>query len=330
MGIADGLRRLSGGYYMGVSLILNRLHFSLCVGLVFLAACASEPRTRSLPQHIGQAERQLRLGTNAYIKGCHASAMAHFQEAHERFAAADHLAGVANSLNGIANVYYRLDENPSAVRVYGEAIEIYNLIGDISGLVRATANKSAALIAAGRLSQASAILDQADTAAQKSNTLLALRLKTRALIMLRRGNLPVAHQLLAKALDIASHDDSAQIASVQYTMGQLLMRRDQPLQAIDHLSSALTIDRAAGAYENIAKDLEALGTINARLGRGAESVGFFKRSLKIYTLLGRAAKVQRVMDQLLANASEADLDIQAVLFWVHQWLDGKGESDLCP
>jgi tetratricopeptide (TPR) repeat protein len=315
---------------MSAAMIFNRLHLTLCVGLAFLAACASEPRIQSRPQHVGQAERQLRLGTNAYRKGCHASAMAHFEEAHERFAAADHLAGVANSLNGIANVYYRLDENPSAVRVYGEAIEIYALIGDISGLVRATVNQSAALIAAGRLSQASANLDRADTTAQKSNTLLALRLKTRALIMLRRGDLPVAHRLLVKALDAASRNDSAQIASVHYTMGQLLIRRDQTLQAIDHLRKALSIDRANGAYENIAKDLEALGTVNARAGRGSEAVGFFKRSLKIYTLLGRTAKVQQVMEQLTANASEADIDIQAVLFWVHQWLDGKGESNLCP
>ena len=325
----DGLCRLSDSCYVSAIMIVNHLHIALSIGLAFLTACASESHIPTLPQHVGQAERQLRLGTNAYLKGCYASAMAHFQEAHERFAAADHLAGVANSLNGIANVYYRLDEYSSSVGVYNEAIEAYILFGDINGMIRATANKSAALIAAGRLNQASAVLGLADKAARKNNALPALRMKTRALLMLRQGNLSIAHQLLVKALVAVSHDEPAQIASIHYAMGQLLMHRDQVSQAMDHLNKALAIDRAAGAYENIAKDLEALGTNHARAGRTTIAVGYYKRSLKIFALIGRADKVKQVMDQLHTNASEADMDIQTTLFWVHQWLDGKGEANLC-
>ena len=302
---------------------------TLLIGLAFFTACASGPETPPLPRHIAQAERQLRLGNQLYTKGCYGKAIAHYKQAHERFAAADHLEGVANSLNSAANVLYQQGDFDGAVNIFNEAAQTYAIAGNDRGVVRATVNKSAALIALGRLKQATEALDRADDKAWVEQLLIPLRLKTRALLLIERKKYEDAHPLLISALAAVPSDTSIQAANILYTLGHLELLNGQAPPAMDHLNRALAIDRDAGAYPNIAKDLEALGNCNAVMNRYTESVAAYKRSIKIFALLIMPDQVERVMVRLESVAEKANVDTRAIRFWARQWLDGKGEANLC-
>ena len=292
-------------------------------------ACASGPAPEKLPKDAHQSIRHLNKGTAYYIKGCYPQALRHIQAAHERFAAADDLQGVADSLNTMANIYFRMDDYQSALAVFDETIPIYEQLGDRVGQVRALVNKSAALIAARRLEDALQALDRADGLSQSANILGALRLKTRAMLLLAKDDAKEAENLLARALDTVPESDPALQADIQYTLAHLMLTTRRPQLAVTHVDHALKIDRAAGAYFSIGLDLAALGSCYQELAQYAEAVDFYKRSLKIFALLEAPKKVQWVLPRLASSAQKAGLNLQATLHWTEQWLDGQGEAGVC-
>ncbi len=304
-------------------------HLSLALGVMLVWACGTAKPPDPTPTHIRQSTRQLNLAAELYIKGCYAGALAHYQQAHERFTAADQLVGIAYSLMGIANVYYRTGELPSAVLAYDDAIEVFGLMGDPAGSVRAMSNKSAALVAAGQLSEAQTLLDRADQLAKGQKLLPALRLKTRAILSMERQKAQDARKLLQQAIAAAKENASDQLSSANYAMGRLLLNEQHPAQAIAFLEKSLALDRERGAYDDTALDLAALGQCYAQLEQPPKAIAYYKRSIKIFALLGNAAQVQRLAKMLEVLRPAADRRTEATMHWVHQWLNGQKEANLC-
>jgi tetratricopeptide (TPR) repeat protein len=310
---------------------MQPLHLTtVALGALLLLACGTPVSPNRSPKHIRQSTRQLNLASGLYIKGCYVRALEHYQQAHERYTAADQMVGVAHSLNGIANVYYRLGDLPSAVSVYNDAIEAYDLAGAHAGSVRAICNKAATLIAADRLDEAESVLDQADDRAKGDDVLPALRQKARAMLVMQRGNhAEAAEDLLQKAIQAAKEGEPDQLASANYTMGRLLLADRRTTHAVDYLKRSLSLDQTAGAYDDIAHDLSALGRCHLQLEHYPQAVAYLKRSIKIFALLGNAGKVQELAALLKAQSSETGVNLQATLHWVNQWLGGQKEANLC-
>lgn len=300
----------------------------IALGLVCLA-CAAGPAPERAPKDIHQGVRQFNKSTSYYAKGCYPKALQHIQEAYERFSAVDQLQGSADCLNTMANIYYRLGEFQSALVFFDETIELFEQLNQNAGLVRALANKSATLIAAGRLDDASRVLDRADSLGKKSNIYKSLRLKTRALLLIAHKRHQDAEELLTEALHAAPGSGQSLRADIFYTLGDLKLAMQNPEQAVTQLTKALDIDRRTGAYFNTAMDLAALGTCYENMARYKQAVGFFKRSLKIFALLEAHAKVQSVLPHLEASAAKAGGNLQATLFWTEQWIAGRQEAGLC-
>lgn len=301
----------------------------LALGIILIMACGTSAPPKLSPLHIRQSSRHLNLAAELYIKGCYIRALEHYQQAHERYSASDQIEGIAHSLNGIANVYYRLGELPSAIRVYSEALETYALINALPGKVRVACNKAAVLIAAGRLDEAGTLLDQADQLAAADDIKPALRQKTRALLMMKRGNTSAAEELLKKALTAANDGEPDQISSTNYTMGRLLLSKQRPSQAMVYFNKSLSRDRSVGAYDDITQDLAALGECHAQLKQSSQAATHFKRSIKIYALLGNATKVQELSNLLKSLPLQNDSGVQTTLHWAAQWLAGHKEANLC-
>lgn len=304
----------------------------LMIGILatsYIMACGTTIPSDQPPKHIRQSKRHLNLAAENYKKGCYAKALHHYQQAHERYTAADQTAGVAHSLSGIANVYYRLNKLPSAVATYSEAYESYAWIQDRPGMVQATCNKATALVAAGRLDEAEALLIQADQIAGADAIKPALRAKSKAILMMRGNNLKAAETLLQTAIQSASDSETEQLSSIYYAMAQLLKTEKRPSQALVYLEKSLSLDRAAGAYDDIAHDLEALDACYAQLNQLAKAAGYLKRSIKIYALLGNASKVQALSSRLASYPITPQAGTQATLHWVAQWLAGEKEANLC-
>jgi tetratricopeptide (TPR) repeat protein len=295
-----------------------------------LMACAAGPAPERSSSDIRLSIRHLNKAADFYIKGCFSKALDQAQEAHERFVAADDLKGAADSLNSMANIYYRMGDPVHALPIYDEAIDLFGQSGDKAGQVRAMANTSAALVAVQRLDEAAAVLDQAD--ALGVDTLAPLCWKNRALLRIEQSDPKGAEVLLRDALRRISDSDQALAADIHYTLGHLLLTTQRPQPAIGHIEVALNLDRSAGAYYSMGIDLAALGACFDGTAQYSESVRRYKRSIKIFALLGAARKVQWVLPRLKASARKAGLvdpSVAATLQWAQQWLEGSQLSDLC-
>ena len=293
-----------------------------------MLACAGGPPPPQTPGDIRKGTRYLNKGVTLYARGCYQRALAHFYESHERYTAADNLQGVANSLHSIANIYLQLEDVDSALLVYQEAIDDYRALGDRRGQARAWANYALAWLEAGRLEDAAQALDRADELAGPGD-LPALRAKNRALLLVKQQHIQAAEEQLTLVLPTIQDDDPAIIADMHYLLGELQLEQQEPERAVTHLRTALELDRSAGAYHGIARDLAALGICFTRLERFTEAINHQKRSAKIYALLQNPRKVQEVVEQLEANAARAHVNIQSALHWINQWLAGNNEANLC-
>lgn len=307
-------------------------HLRLIISAILMTACTactSGPVPERAPQNLRLSIRHLNRGTHFYKKGCFSKAAQHFQNAHERFTAADNLQGTADSLNSLANAYYRLNDMDRAVPLYEEALALYEVLNDKVGRIRALTNKSAALTSWGKLQDAEAALNYADTLAGPNDMLKGLRLKARAILKLKTNEPEESKKLLEKAIEVIPHSDINQYASAQYTMGYVLLSTQQPRKAIKYIKRALAADRTAGDHFGIGQDLEALGDCRVQLKQHAQATVEFKRSIKIYALLNHSQKVQALSSKLVKSASKSGTDIQITLDWAAQWLAGLREANIC-
>jgi tetratricopeptide (TPR) repeat protein len=297
--------------------------------LALCSACASGPAPERSPRPIRQSLRYLNKGTALYTRGCFPEALARFSEAHERYTAADHLEGVAASLNNIANVYFQLNDLGSALLVFDDAIAVFETLDDRRGLIRAMTNKGAALIAADRPEEGEAFLDKADALAAGTDLLSALRLKNRAILQMDRQDFTGAKQTLEQAIGRSGENAPEEAASVHYTMGRILSAEQNPAGAITHFNTALDIDRSRGAYMGIAQDLAALGSSYAAMGQYDQAVFHYRRSLKVFALLGNTPAVRDIRRSLEDAAAQTGADIRSTIHWVEQWRKGNKQANLC-
>ncbi len=304
---------------------------ALLLAAAVLSACAagSAPVKERQPEDLRRSIRYLNRGTSFYNKGCYPHAAHYFQKAHEMFAAADNLKGAADSLNSLANAYYRLSEMPSAVLVYDEAADYYQLLENRKGRIRALSNKSVALSSVGKFRAAETAIDQADAVANGDDILLGLRLKARAILKLKTDEIEQAKELMQRAFRYIPKGAAGQYASAQYTMGHVLLHGKAPGDAIAYLERALEVDQKSGAYFSIAQDLETLGDCHAAVGKHAQAVHYYKRSMKIFALLERAEQVAQITPRLQKSAAKAELDITATQHWIEQWTKARWELSIC-
>lgn len=310
-----------------MSTLKPKFQSALAAGLVALClACAAGPPQPRSPEHIRKSVYYTNKAVQLFNKGCYAHALDYFQEAHQRYTAADNLEGVAHSLNSMADLYYRLDDMQSAVLVYNDAISVYQTLKDRPALARTLSNKAAALISLGKLDEAREVLDQADALDGDHS---ALRLKTRALLKIKQKEFQQAQSLLIEALAAADKTNNPIVSSIHYALGHVALMKNQPAQAREEFTKALDIDRNAAAYDDIARDLGALGTCYVLEENPVEAVNYFKRSAKIYALLKNRRKTDEMTAQLKQSAARSGQDIQATLHWITQWMEESKGADLC-
>lgn len=305
--------------------------FILTVLAIACSACGtgSQPETKRMPRDQRLSIRNIDRGTMYYHKGCYRQSIQHFQSAHERYTAADNLKGAAESLNSLANAYYRINDPQSAVLIYDEAVELYRLLEDKNGWIRALTNKSAALAASGNIENAEISLNQADALAAPDNILAGLRYRARAILHIKKKDYEEARKLLSKALRTFPKKDTGQYTATQYAMGRLLLSAQKPQAAISYLNRALEADQRAKAYFDIGQDLETLGDCHVQLKKDAQAVNYYRRSIKIFALLKNDLKVKQITPKFKDSALRAGTDIKATLKWVELWLTGQYEANIC-
>lgn len=292
-------------------------------------SCGNKTATKKIPELLTTGMRETTRGITKYKKGCYKDALKYFFKAHELFTATDHLPGVAMSLNNIGNVYRNSGDNKSAVLFFEESFSIYKDIGDVKGAVQVLSNKAATLIDDGMLEDAAKALSAAEDIAKKNKILFGPLLNTRGVFLIKKKEYEKAEEILHTALTNVDSENFSASATVNFTLGNLMLETQRYEQAGYFFETALEADRLSGFSKGIADDLAAMGSAFLLQKKNSQAVSVFKRSLKIYALLGNQKKVHHIMEQLETLSESTGIDLSVTKHFLNRWLEGNSFEKPC-
>jgi tetratricopeptide (TPR) repeat protein len=233
------------------------------------------------------------------------------------------------SLNAIGNAYRHMGDTASALLFFEESILIYSQTAETQGRAQALLNQAAVLMDLAKLDEAQKKIQMAHQWVGDDRRLALIHLRTRGILLTRKGAYLQAEELLKTALAMVGKEDALEYTAVQFSLGRLYLEMGDPTLAYRHLSEALEVDRQENYYRRVADDLAALASAKIALNRQAEAVGDLKRSLKIYALLGDGDRVAQILDRLEPLAKETTMDLRVTKHFIQRWLDGDTEETLC-
>jgi tetratricopeptide (TPR) repeat protein len=303
---------------------------SLMVTMLWgLTACATAPATSSSADATDQGDRELKRGIHWYQKGCNRKAMDHFNAAHEHYSLTDRQAGVARSLNSLANGYRQAGDVDSARLFYDAAITAARRCDDQQVIAQALSNKAAMILEQGDLDGAEVLLDEAQLLARETGPVFAMVLNHRAVLMMKTQHYDAALTLLDQADAFAAGNGLNSEATLRFTRGRLMMKTGKYPEALLLFQLALKLDRQAGSSRGMADDLSAMAGIHEQLGEDESALDCLDRSIKIYALLGNREKVLECLDRLESLALKTGTNVRVTVHFVNQWLAGKVVDASC-
>jgi tetratricopeptide (TPR) repeat protein len=296
--------------------------FLVFLAITFTFSCGGGSKLKETPPHLTNGMQALQKGNAAYQRGCFRRSLDYYLKAHESFTLSDQQNGVAMSLNNIGNVYRFIGDTASARLFFDQAIEIYIRLDDASGAQQALVNKAALLADVDELEDAQAILSQVD-ALGKNRKATASLWNTKGVIWMKQGDYIRAEEALRQGLARVTEDDPASEATLNFSLGRVMIASGRLDLATAYFEKALVVDRQLGFHRGIADDLAALGELYQRQSQHTTAAAYFQRSIKIYALIGDKKRVEMTLQQLRAAAAEAELDIRVTDLFVERWLEGK-------
>ncbi|MCB2148574.1 MAG: tetratricopeptide repeat protein [Deltaproteobacteria bacterium] len=301
----------------------------LMLALWGIWACATSPPVTSSADGPGQGDRELNRGIYWYQKGCSLKAMEHFHAAHEHYSLTDQQAGVARSLNGIANGYRQAGKAEDARLFYDAAIAAARRCDDQQVLAQALSNKAAMLIESDDLAGAEVLLDEAQLLARETGPVYAMVLNHRAVLLMKANRIDEAINLLDQAGSATGGGGFNADATIHFTRGRLMMKTGNYPEAMSHFQQALELDRQAGFSRGMADDLSAMAVIHEQLGEDEAALDCLDRSIKIHALVENRAKVLENLGRLESLAQKTGTDVRVTVHFINQWLAGEAIDAIC-
>ena len=99
--------------------------------------------------------------------------------------------------------------------------------------------------------------------------------------------------------------------------------------ALKYLNTALAVDKKNGFYKGMAEDLEKIAQVKTAIGKKQEAVSYFKRSVKIYALLGKEKKCLKLISLIDSLAKDIDTDTTITKHFINKWLKEKLLGNKC-
>jgi len=303
----------------------------LILALAFwgIYACAASPLPTSSADGFDEGERELKRGIYWYEKGCYRKAMEHFHVAHEHYSFTDQQAGVARSLNGIANIYRHTGKVEDARLFYDAAIAAARRCDDQQVMAQALSNQAANFIESGDLAGAEVLLDEAQLLARETGPVYAMVLNHRAVLLMKANRTDEAESLLNQADSAAVGDRFNADATIRFTRGRLMMKTGNYPEAMNQFQQALELDRRAGFTRGMGDDLSVMAVIHEQLGEDEAALDCLDRSIKIHALLKNRGKVLENLGRLESLAQKTGTDIRVTVHFINQWLAGETVDAIC-
>jgi tetratricopeptide (TPR) repeat protein len=302
----------------------------MSVGMMISCSLFRGERPSPWPEHLMPGYERIEKGMSYFQKGCSKRALEQLYGAHELFVAANHQPGIAMSLNNIGTVYCSMGDPESAYLFFHEAYRLYVEKGDREGALQSLCNAAAALIDENKLEEGEKLLDEAAILAkQDGRSSFIPLLRTRGILLTKKGDYKEAESILKKTLSDMNKDDKEKSATVNFALGNVYFETDRYQEAIRYFEAARLADEDAGFYRETADDLYYIGACHYNLGNDAKAVEYWQQCVQSYAILGMKEDVQDVMEDLRDAAERSAIDIDLTEIFVNHWLEGKAPDSIC-
>ncbi len=311
---------------------MNRVKITIMLLLsISLFACGWGRSVTPVPEHLSAGAKQIQKGLKWYQKGCYDRALEHFLRAHELYSASDVVDGVAMSLNNLGSIHQRMGDCDSALLYFDEAYRIYLHLGQEGEAAKTLSNKAAALVAMGNLDEAEDVLDKAADMAlnAKDRKVWITILNNKGVLCTKQKKYQEAEKLLIDCLKETEQYDSSQSASVNSALGNLMLETDRFEKAASFFAKALECDQRIGFYKGMADDLFYMGLAFSRAGKEKKAIERWKRSAKVYALLGCSNDVNNTIKYLQELSLKHNVDISLTESFIQRWLSGEAYENPC-
>lgn len=235
------------------------------------------------------------------------------RQLHERSAAAfeqlGNRRGLATALNGLANVASSTRDQPTAIKLYAEVIDIGRNLADQRILAASLMNLGVAVehqlfdgtMHRDEAARAHEVFQEALYLHRELGDLHGISLSLQNLGVLAgfEGDDDVARRYLEESLAISRHLGNRRgVAQTVRFLGQLAVRGGDFGTAERHLEECLSIERQLGSRRTVAEALAFLGHIADRQGDPLRSRRMLEESLLEFEQVGDQAEVRRVLSEL--------------------------------
>lgn len=250
--------------------------FLLLMLPVLLAACGSAPAPRQ-PLAIEQARAADKDARRALREGELLQAQHDFAKALVLQQSLDDTADAATTLINLATVTHQLHDDEGALAWLDKILLEKEPIYPPDSRLTAAFRKAVILTDLGRPGDAETILQFAEKMCERKCALNFGIDTLRARLLLSSGDAEGALALAQAAgkEGNAGKEEQANALRVTAAAEEKLAR---PESALQHFQAALEIDKTLALGARIGEDLNGMARVSARLGRGQDAAGYFRRA----------------------------------------------------
>ncbi len=293
-----------------------RAWFLFLTIILSLSSCSSAPKQKEeITDAKNRAAEYAESGNAYYQQAQYDKALSFFDLALTYNVSVDNEPGIVQSYASIGKVYVATGDMKTAQWYFSQAKEIAEKIRDNTLLFQSSNNLGEWYMLQGDYNKAEEFFQEAglalETIEKGSDKKDPARIEADKAILyhnlgvLRKytGDMTAAEKLFEQAATINRKlKRHKELASNYYNLASLFSKQEDYPKAIEYANLALTHDKLWEHSLGIAMDLFALGIIHAKAGNHGEAYAYFKKALRVYTVLNLSNDVLKTLKQLEETA----------------------------
>jgi tetratricopeptide (TPR) repeat protein len=258
---------------------------SLFGAALLLSACGSPVKQQNA--HMQQAIESNQLGETAFYGGDYSRALMNFEEALRIDQSIENISGVAANRINLARTYIAMGNAEQATRQLDALLKNPLALYPAKQLAQAAALEATLFLSSDNLTAALELVEKGQTWCAGSCSALPSLLLLRAQIALRSGR---PDEAIEHASSVLRHLDGNQQpeekANALRVIGEALLEKKNPVEALARFEQALALDREAGTPHKISLDLMYLGQASNLVNKHADANAYFRRAAAVRTAAG--------------------------------------------
>ncbi len=228
--------------------------------------------------------------------GQYASALQYYGEALDANLSVDNVEGSVVSRGSLGRVYLVLGSMEDAEREFGDALEDARMFGKPALTALCLSNLGEFHYAKGDASAADALFTEAEALAVDDEAVASVIAHNRGVLAMSRGELDVAEAFILRSAEANEKANRwVELGSNRYALASIANARGNLPLAIEWAAKALDSDKTAENSPGIAADLEALAKLHIKSADDSSAFDLYRRAFGVWLTLNRAEEAERCL-----------------------------------